>query len=202
MFLFNSHLFGISQQYPQRGRKVEQNAVAMLPVIYDKLHQVVRIGPASDGQIIATSREFWAPKCPNGSFYREIPSIQWKSRLVKYSNLARESWKWKSSLNERKLMLEIHPFSTSMIMGGRVGLPSWERPHGTHSRSATNLSRWCSELPVNGGICFLVPWRVGLGPVREFLLRIPKAYGTRILPIPITDSPWDESGMFTYIKIP
>lgn len=86
MFQFNSHLFGISQQYPQRRRKVEQNAVAMLPVIYDKLHQVVRIGPASDGkitflpqssgQIIATSHEFWAPKCPNGGFDREILLIQ------------------------------------------------------------------------------------------------------------------------------
>ncbi len=31
-----------------------------------------------------------------------------------------QSWQWKITLNERKLILEIHPFSTSMIMRGMV----------------------------------------------------------------------------------
>ena len=32
---------------------------------------------------------------------------------------------WKITLNERKLILETHPFSTSMIMGGREIINNW-----------------------------------------------------------------------------
>jgi len=48
---------------------------------------------------------------------------------------------WKITLNERKLILEIHPFSTSMIMGGRA---VWNGPSNLPKHLVDGfVTSWC-----------------------------------------------------------
>ena len=45
----------------------------------------------------------------------------------------------------------------SRVSPRQTPIPSRERSHIPYQPALS--SRWCSELPMGGGICFLVPWR-------------------------------------------
>ena len=50
----------------------------------------------------------------------EVQLVEMLGIGVERPTVSPKSWKWKTTPDEMKLLLEIQPFFTSMIMGGRV----------------------------------------------------------------------------------